>query len=437
MNNQAFLNQWFEAQKKMAEQWQAMIPGSAESVAGIQKIIDAQQKMINDWTQAFKPVNTMNTTNPFAMYAPMMNMSNILESQKEMWQTMQNMYQDSPMAAYIKQFPDLNTSMENFRNLYDPTAFFKMLDSDSYKTFTKMMDANQNFVAFYNYFDKLRVANSQPFVDDAKKIMEKWVTDNKAFYQDFVAPFIPPQIREVLNTPQNLVQTLQDSMAHFVTPWAESFFDLVKLYVEGANGDADKLAEFFNLWKEKYNQTVAPLFKMPGMGNNTEKIESQSALIDNSIQLILSAVEFQQKLSQVSQNRVKELIGEYEELIKNGEQPQSYKEFYKYWTGEIEKTLKDYFYTDEFTEMLAGFGKAYSRFISARNHVIEIALRGTPIVVESDARSLYKKVHDLKRDVNILKRQLRELQAAEVNGEGNEKKATTRRTTRSTTKKDA
>ena len=106
---------------------------------------------------------------------------------------------------------------------------------------------------------------------------------------------------------------------------------------------------------------------------------------------------------------MKELIQEYEELIKKDEQPKTYKEFYDYWTGEIEKTLKDYFFSDEFAVMLSEFGQSNAQFIIARNKVMEIALRNTPIVVESDARSLYKKVHDLKRDVNNLKRELKAL----------------------------
>ena len=442
MNNQEFLNQWFDAQKKLAEQWQTMFPNvSGADNAGFQKMMEAQQKMFQDWSKAFNSATSTNGTNPFAMFTPfgMGNnpLAGLMESQKEMFEGMQKAYEDSPMGAYISQFPDLNTYMENFRTMYDPTQLMKMMDSDSFKVMSKTMDANKNFLSFYRYFDGLRNTYGKPFEEDGKKIMEKWVADSEKFYGDFVEPFIPAQVRDVLQAPKNLLETMQGSVGNIMGPWAESFAELSSLYVEGANGDADKLAEFFALWKENYQKTIAPLFKLPGMGNNTEKIETQNEFIDQTMQLVLTGVEFQQKLSQVSQNRVKELIQEYEELIKKDEQPKTYKEFYDYWTGEIEKTLQDYFFSEEFAVMLSEFGQSNAQFVTARNKVIEIALRDTPIVVESDARSLYKKVHDLKRDVNTLKRELKALKSDAPEEKEEVKKPATRRATTPRARKSA
>lgn len=432
MNNQEFMNQWFDAQKKLAEQWQSMLPSAGkEDNLGFQKMMEAQQKLFNDWSKAFNPSNVMTGENPFAMFTPFNfannPMASMMEAQKEMYEGMQKAFEESPVGAYVSQFPDLNTYLENFRNLYDPTQLIKMMDSDSFKTIAKTMDANKNFLSFYRYFEGLKNSYVKPFEEDGKKIMEKWVADSEKFYGDFVEPFIPAQVRDVLQAPKNLAETMQGSAFRLLGPWAESFAELSHLYIEGANGDPDKLAEFFELWKENYQKTIAPLFKMPGMGNNTEKIESQNEFIDQTMQLILTAVEFQQKLSQVSQNRVKELIEEYEELFRKDEHPKTYKEFYDYWTGEIEKTLQDYFFSEEFAVMLSEFGQSNAQFITARNKVMEIALRDTPIVVESDARSLYKKVHDLKRDVNKLKRELKD-----IKGDAEEAKPAEKKTTRRT-----
>ena len=181
---------------------------------------------------------------------------------------------------------------------------------------------------------------------------------------------------------------------------------------------------FFEQWKEQYEQTVAPLLRIPGMGNHTEKIEAQNAFIDNTIQLLLTSVEFQQKLSQVTKNRAKGLLEEYAELVKSGQQPQTYKEFYHHWSNEVEKTLQAYFYSDEFSQLLAKFGTANAQFVIARNKLLELALKGLPVVLESDARSLYKKVQELKRDVTKLKRELKELKSLPVEEKTSKSKAT-------------
>ena len=410
MANYDMLNSWFEAQKKMAEQWQAMLPGKAEddqNQKSVTDIITAQQQFFNDYVKAFTPQTGFGVPfqNPFGNPA--------LESWQKLQSTwtenMQKSFQDSPIGNYMSQFPDMNKYLEFYRNQFNPSRMYDVMDSNAYATFAKMMDANQHFVNFYRYFDNLRDLYSEPFAEDGKKLLEKWTIDGQQFYFDFVQPFIPVQIRQIVDAPYRLSSTFKDNWVKFLGPWAESFFDLSRLYVEGANGDITKLEEFFQTWKEQYEQTVAPLLRVPGMGNNTEKIEAQNKFIDNTIQLLLTSVEFQQKLSQVTQKRAKGLMEEFVELVKKGEQPKTYKEFYHHWSNEVEKTLQDYFYSDEFSQLLAKFGTANAQFVIARNKVLELALKNLPVVLESDARSLYKKVQDLKREVNKLKREVKTL----------------------------
>lgn len=407
------MNQWFEAQKKMAEQWQTMFSGKTEDIKqekGLADLVAAQQQFFTDYLKAFSPQTAYPL--PFAT-----GFSHPVLDSWNKWQTtwaenVQNSFQEGPVANYLAQFPDMNTYLEFYRNQFNPSRLYDVMDSNSYATFAKIMDANQHYVNFYRYFDKLRDLYSKPFAEDGKDLLDKWVTDSQQFYADFVQPFIPAQIRQVVEAPYQLTQTIGEQWTKFLGPWAESFFELSRLYVEGANGDTEKLAEYFALWKEQYEATVAPLLRLPGMGNQTEKIEAQNAFLDNAIQLILTNVEFQQKLSQVTQKRAKSLMEEFVELVKKGEQPKTYKEFYQHWTNQVEKTLQEYFYSDEFSQLLARFGTANAQFVIARNKVLELALKGLPIVLESDARSLYQKVQNLKREVSQLKRDLKVLKAA-------------------------
>ncbi|HFI0172234.1 TPA: poly(R)-hydroxyalkanoic acid synthase subunit PhaE [Streptococcus suis] len=423
MSHYDMMNQWFEAQKKMAEQWQSLLPKQPEdSQKNMSTILEAQQQFFNDYVKSFNPSAGFGWPYSQAFSNPTLDSWNKLQSTwTENWQ---KAYQEGPWANYISQFPDMNTYMEYYRNQFNPSRLYDALDSDSFATLMKMMDANKHYVTFYRYFDHLRDLYSKPFEEDGKVWMEKVLADGQRFYSDFVQPFIPAQLRQVLEAPYQLTSAVKDNWSTFLGPWADSFFELSRLYVEGANGDTDKLAEFFEQWKEQYEQTVAPLLRIPGMGNHTEKIEAQNAFIDNTIQLLLTSVEFQQKLSQVTKNRAKGLLEEYAELVKSGQQPQTYKEFYHHWSNEVEKTLQAYFYSDEFSQLLAKFGTANAQFVIARNKLLELALKGLPVVLESDARSLYKKVQELKRDVTKLKRELKELKSLPVEEKTSKSKAT-------------
>ena len=411
MANNNLMDQWFDAQKKMAEQWQSYVskmnPDGSQSSDGIQSVLNAQQAFFNDYMKALTPPSVSGF--PFNYGAPFPALDSWQKLQSTWSDNVQKAFQEGPFASYVNQFPDLNTYLEFYRNQYNPTKLLDVLDSETYNVFYKMMDANQHFLSFYRYFDNIRDLYSKPLEEEGQKIAEKWLSDSQKFYADFVQPFIPAQMRQIINAPYQLGMGFKDNWSQFLGPWAGSFFELSRLYVEGANGDADKLAEYFELWKEQYNETIAPLLKVPGMGNNTEKIEAHNAFIDNSMKLIITSVELQQKLNQVTQKRTKGLMKEYVNLIKNNEHPQTYKEFYHYWSNEVEKTLQEYFYSDEFSQLLAKFGTANAQFVIARNKVLELALKHLPVVLESDARSLYKKVQDLKREVNKLKRELKSI----------------------------
>ncbi|HFI0235326.1 TPA: poly(R)-hydroxyalkanoic acid synthase subunit PhaE [Streptococcus suis] len=404
------MNQWFEAQKKLAEQWQSMFPlnqmSTSSSSSNLQDLWTAQQQFFNDYMKAFQPA-AFTPAYPLPLSHPAFESWNKFQSS---WtEQMEKAVKEGPLGNYMAQFPDMNTYLDFYRQQFKPSRLLDAMDSESYGVFLKMMDANQHFLSFYRYFDNLRDLYSKPLEADGKEMMEKWLADGQQFYTDFVQPFIPAQLRQLVDAPYQLSQTMKDNWVKFLGPWAESFFDLARLYVEGAHGDTDKLAEYFEVWKKQYEETVAPLLRVPGMGNNTEKIERHNAFIDNSIQLLLTSVEFQQKLAQVTRKRAKGLLEEYAELVKKGEQPQTYKEFYQHWSNEVEKTLQEYFYSDEFSQLLAKFGTANAQFVIARNKLLELSLKNLPVVLESDARSLYKKVQDLKREVNKLKRELKEL----------------------------
>lgn len=56
MSHYDMMNQWFEAQKKMAEQWQSLLPKQPEdSQKNMSTILEAQQQFFNDYVKSFNP----------------------------------------------------------------------------------------------------------------------------------------------------------------------------------------------------------------------------------------------------------------------------------------------------------------------------------------------------------------------------------------------
>ena len=62
--------------------------------------------------------------------------------------------------------------------------------------------------------------------------------------------------------------------------------------------------------------------------------------------------------------------------------------------------------TDEFAKVFGDFSDRYAQFMIAQNKIYERMLSALPIPTNTDMKSLYKTVYDLRKDVRDLKKAL-------------------------------
>lgn len=241
--------------------------------------------------------------------------------------------------------------------------------------------------------------------------MDQWTTSGREVYTNMVEPFIPEQVRAYVKAPAAMLEGIVNAGENFWEPWKDSADDMRDLYNQALAGDRSKLTEFYEQWKANYNNTIGSVIKAPLMGNQAEALEIQNKYFDQALQLYIVSMEFFDKIGQVSRNQVQSHAKDYYELIQQNEQPKTYKEFYKYWSNIIEKSLNEYFYTDEFSEVLANFTEAYAQYKINTDRFIESNLANTPIVLQSDMKSVYKKVYDLQREVRKLTKEVKALRS--------------------------
>ena len=79
------------------------------------------------------------------------------------------------------------------------------------------------------------------------------------------------------------------------------------------------------------------------------------------------------------------------------------------WSKHVENAIENYFYTDEFSKLIAKTADSAMIFKIEYDKVIEKALADLPIVTMSQVDGVYKKVYDLRREIRDLKKELEEL----------------------------
>lgn len=407
--SQNVYNDWINAQKDMYQQWQKVFENKNEGGAS---------------NPTFTPFNfgNMNNFNPLSYMPAYQEFNKAQQNYVDTWQTA---VQNNPAYQYVSQLPKMDSYLNELSNLMNPYNMYQNLDTNSAEVFKKIMDSNKIYESFYKLYDQFTNNVVAPSYEEFEKMFSQWADSGKNAYETMVEPFIPEQLRSFTKAPAEIMENITNTSKSFWAPWDDSAEEMRDLYSQALSGDRSKLTEFYEQWKANYNNTVGLLIQAPLMGNQAETMEIQNKYFDQALKLYIVSMEFFDKIGQVSTNQVKDHVKEYYELIQKNEQPKTYKEFYKYWSNLLEGSLNEYFYTDEFSEVLANFADAYAQYKINTDALIESNLANTPIVLESDMKSVYKKVYDLQREVRKLTKEVKELTKAKEEVVENPAKTTT------------
>ena len=421
--SQDLYGQWLDTQKNWLENVSKLGNESMTNqwTAPYKTWLDSQEKAYESYQKAIGgDQQAPSLFNPFMpqanqLFNPFQALQNFDQVQKDSVKAWQDAYKNSPMGQYMAQLPNMNDYTKQMQNLFqvDPSTYTKFLSKDTRDIFAKMTNASQIYENMYKFYQEFVDTVAQPAGKELEKTWNQLVEQGKVNYQTLVEPFIPVQVKAFMEAPQQMLEALSQQNDTFWKPWKDAAEDLTYLYNQSLLGDTAKLSEFYDLWQDTYAQTFGAVIKSPLMGNNAEFYEAQNQYMDQLVRLLVVSSEFSSKLSQVTQTHLKNHMKDFMELVEKNEQPKTYKEFYYYWSKQIESTLNAYFYTDEFAELLGEFSSAFAQARTRQNAVLERYLANTPIVLESDMRSLYKKVHEMKREIRSLKKELKELHASD------------------------
>lgn len=414
MSNQDFINKWVKAQKELVSNWSDLFtaeksgdkePDYSEAfLKGVSQLVEAQKGIAEIWKGAVQ-------VEPKFFGQSLEDVKKVQQDFVSKWQ---EMVSKLPHGEHLLKLTDVQGNLSKLKDMMPKglpglSNINKMVDTEIYKTLLKVYDANGIYNKMYEQYESLKDSVLSPLAGNVQKQVDQLTKVNKDTYDKFVAPFIPKEVLSLLETPKEVLENLLNSSNDLLAPWKSSLEMLVHLYNQGVTGDLSKLSEFFSLWKENYDTTIGAIINSPALGSHGEALELQNKYIDKVIDLLRISVELQTSITTISQGRVKELQKEFVEALEGGKEVPTFKEFYNYWTTEIEKTLNSYFYTDEFSSLLSQFADSYAGMKMQQDRVIESYLKDTPIVLDSDVKSVYKNVYELKKEVKALRKEVEAL----------------------------
>ncbi|MBQ9059472.1 MAG: hypothetical protein IJ125_09835 [Atopobiaceae bacterium] len=370
------------------------------------------------------------------------NMSKLpgMEAYTKMYETMQeNMSKFADMQAYTKMFQDMNpfAAMSSFPGM---DAYTKMFDGmpkmddlfdywkkfstgipglDEYwKSVSEMMPDMTNFAQSWPY--------KIPGLDSMAKLYDLWqgMADPVSFardfqdkYMDFMQDvfkgFLPEGATELMQRPMDFMDTCVNYYKQNFAPLLEVDEDILKRI---ANGDLNAYTDFFREFNAKYEETIGKYYNMMGLGLNRESNEDVMKAMSAYNKAMFATGELMSMVMSVSGDSATKLTTAYQNAITEGKVPTTFREFYDLWSSTTEEELVKLLNTDEFSKTFDNFADMYSQYMSANNKVIERMLSGLPIPTNTDMKSLYKTVYDLRKEVRDLKRAIAGMQEKESGG---------------------
>lgn len=328
----------------------------------------------------------------------------------------------NPMMDYWKQFtdnmPDMGEYWKNFQNMMPNMQdywknFANMLPGMNayWDNFAKMMP---NADAFKDFAPFLKVPGFEGFT----KVFDLWKSfgDPNAMVQDFqnkymdvignvIKSLFPENVQAFVMNPTDFMNMMVEYYKQFVSPWMEIDADILKRISEG---DPNAYIEFFKEYQAKYAEEIEKYFTVMGMGLNREANEDYMKAMNQWNKAMISMGELMAVIAKTAQESFQQIAEKVQADLAEGKSITTFRDFYTVWYSVTEAAYEKLLATDEFAIVFDDFSDRYAQFMIAQNKVYERMLAFLPIPTNTDMKSLYKTVYDLRKDVRDLKRALAE-----------------------------
>jgi len=228
---------------------------------------------------------------------------------------------------------------------------------------------------------------------------------------DQVFGFDPDAIAQVSAQAGRFINTFACSAQGFMQPWVEASEKSLKTFPEFLQGHPESFMTIFHTMFNAFDGTVGRIFHVPAVGKDREKVELLLRSLDDLSVYLAKSTEYQHMIYVTGLAAFEKVIATVAEKIGRGEEIKAFDEFFDLWVDVSEKTYNALFQTEDFSKMQ---GELLEASVTARKHffkLTELYLYDFPIALRSEMDDVYKTIYELKKKVNSLEKQLKEVNA--------------------------
>ncbi len=283
---------------------------------------------------------------------------NFFEDYMNSQQKMMNMWQD-----YAKSFGGSNFNpfseeyLSSFNKIFGDLGsadFFNYKGTPS-ELAQKIKDTSKLYYSIYELYKNIYDKNIEPTKENMERIMKEYKEGSLQYINNYLFPYIPVDLQNLIKQWIGACESYRDTLITVYGPWMDTSSDLMDSVMKGAFADPKAFLEFFKLWKKNYGETFGKMLNSPQFGIDRNAYERNMKTIDKLITFMGNYLELTMMLSNLVNESTENVVKESFEMIKKGEAPKTYEEFYNYWREKTSNETSGSRRSSERWQRMAGF----------------------------------------------------------------------------------
>ena len=212
----------------------------------------------------------------------------------------------------------------------------------------------------------------------------------------------------------NLSHTMPDVLVKMVQSSWQGMFSLQQKFLERAGriGESTKAYSFDNLdestfraWTEIYEQELSQFLHIPQLGLTRQYQEKTYHAIDRFNKFQAAFTEFMYVFNLPMEKSFKALQEQVGEMADESSLPEHYNDYYRMWIKILEGHYMTLFKSPEYLETMSNTLSTLHSFLSARDALVQDALKSWSIPAQNEMDELYKEIYHLKKRIRKLEKQ--------------------------------
>ncbi len=380
-----YLHSMLEGQHHMFDTWKNTVmlfqPESLQEAFG-----ESFEKMMQEWLNNQKKM-----------------MDEWMDNQKKMMESYQNVLGGGAMLPFAVDPREITNRMNDFfgdwfkittKNI---SELSKWVPTEAAReAFMQMFRNSGGYNQLFDFWNMF--INPNAALQNFNQPLEAWMDNYSKILEQFFPYALGKTFSSLLHGAAETGSSINSTMEKFIRPWVDASADLQKSITGAMQGDRNAYIDFLRTWQEAFQDSYGRVLNAPSLGFSKETNEKILKSIDAYLAYLYSANEFSLSLYKVGYDAMNKIM----DTVGDEKAPTTFKEFYDLWIETNEEAYINMFREESFAKMLGNLVDTGVTFKRRYDELLMDALNQFPIPTDRDMDSVYKKMYDMKKEINNL-----------------------------------